>query len=197
MGWELLGPSRRRPAGRIASAARASNRADTVPSAHLGSCWRKWQAHLGAMDRSSNSNESSVKQEGSTALNADSAGHGADTARTEPLVHEPVTRSIIGAFYTVYDKLGFGFLENVYCGALTIELRRRGHKVAREVSVPVFYDGIQIAKYRLDFLVDDLIVLEVKSTALLNPSDQRQLLNCLCATKFEVGLLLHFGPKPK
>jgi len=79
----------------------------------------------------------------------------------------------------------------------TIELRRRGHKVAREVSVPVFYDGIQIAKYRLDFLVDDLIVLEVKSTALLNPSDQRQLLNCLCATKFEVGLLLHFGPKPK
>ncbi len=141
--------------------------------------------------------ESSINDKASTDVNADRAGHGADTARTERLVHGSTTRSIIGAFYAVYDKLGFGFLENVYCAALTIELRRRGHKVAREVSVPVFYDGVQIAKYRIDFIVDDLIVLEVKSTTVLNPSDKRQLLNGLCATTFEVGLLLHFGPNAK
>jgi GxxExxY protein len=49
----------------------------------------------------------------------------------------------------------------------------------------------------MDFVVDRLIVLEVKSTALLNSADQRQLLNYLRATPFQVGLLLHFGPKPK
>jgi GxxExxY protein len=141
--------------------------------------------------------DGSVPQQASTNLNADRAGHGADTARTERLVHGSITKSILAAFYAVYDKLGFGFLEHVYCEALAIELRRRGHKVSREVTVPVFYDGIPIARYRLDFVVDDAVVLEIKSTELLNPSDRRQLLNQLKATRFEVGLLLHFGPKPK
>jgi GxxExxY protein len=113
------------------------------------------------------------------------------------ILYEQTTKSIIAAFYAVYDKLGFGFLENVYRGALTIELRRRGHRVAREVSVPVFYDGIQVARYDMDFVVDDLIVLETKSTMVLCTADRRQLLNYLRCTRFEVGLLLHFGPKPR
>ena len=94
-------------------------------------------------------------------------------------------------------KLGFGFLENVYCGALALELRRRGHRVARQILVPVCYEGVEVAKYRMDFIVDDVVVVEVKSAAVLNPNDQRQLLNYLHATPMEVGLLLHFGPKPK
>lgn len=104
---------------------------------------------------------------------------------------------MIACFYAVYDRLGFGFLENVYCGALTLELKRRGHQVSREVLTPVYYDGVQVARYKIDFVVDDVIILEVKSTKLLNPNDQRQLLNYLRATSFTVGLLLHFGPKPK
>ena len=149
------------------------------------------------MDKRSSSVESSSRVHASTALNADKAGHAADKSRTEKLLFEGVTKSIIAAFYAVYDKLGFGFLENVYCGALIIELRRRGHRVSREFIAPVFYDGIQIASYRLDFVVDECVVLEVKSTEVISPSARRQLLNCLRATKFEVGLLLHFGPKPK
>ncbi len=140
--------------------------------------------------------EDSSAPEASRNLNAEAAGNAAGTARIGQLLYEDVTGSIIAAFYTVYNKLGYGFLENVYCAALALELRRRGHKVAREVTVPVFYDGEQIAKYRADIVVDDVVLLEVKSTALLNPSDHRQVLNCLRATPLEVGLLFHFGPKP-
>src|SRR5947207_9305840 len=69
--------------------------------------------------------ESSINDKASTGVKADRARHRADTARTERLVHGSTTRSIIAAFYAVYDKLGFGFLENVYCAAPTIELRRQ------------------------------------------------------------------------
>jgi GxxExxY protein len=141
--------------------------------------------------------DGSSEPEASSVLNTEPAENCAETAPIRKLLHEDVTKSIIAAFFTVYNKLGYGFLENVYCGALALELRRRGHRVAREVAVPVYYDGEQVAKYRMDFIADDVIVLEVKSTAVLNPSDKRQLLNYLRATPLEVGLLLHFGPKPK
>jgi len=69
--------------------------------------------------------------------------------------------------------------------------------VAREVLVPVLYEGVQIGRYKMDFIVDDLVVVEVKSGAVLGPTDRRQVLNYLRATELEVGLLLHFGPAPK
>ncbi len=133
----------------------------------------------------------------STGVNAEEAGSGAEKARIGKLLHEDITSSVIGAFYAVYNKLGFGFLENVYCAALELELKRRGLNAAREVLVPVYYDGVQIAKYRMDFIAEAVVVIEAKSTAILHPNDSRQLLNLLKATPFEVGLLLHFGPKPK
>ena len=80
---------------------------------------------------------------------------------------------------------------------LALWLRRRGHSVAREVLIPVFYEGVVVARYRMDLIVDDCVIVEVKSTEVLNPNDQRQLLNYLRATPLEVGLLLHFGPRPK
>ncbi|HEY2375610.1 MAG TPA: GxxExxY protein [Gemmatimonadaceae bacterium] len=119
------------------------------------------------------------------------------TRQPGKLLHEKITQSIIAAFFAVYDKLGFGFLERIYKSALEIELRRRGHKVAREVPVEVWYDGFTIGRFVMDFVVDDLIVLETKSRFVLSPTDRPQLLNYLRATRFDVGLLLHFGPKPK
>ena len=146
--------------------------------------------------RRSSSDDDSVRRTASTAFNGEEAGKGQETARKK-LLHADVTQAIIDAFFAVYNKLGFGFLENVYVGALILELRRRGHSVAREVLVPVFYDGVVVARYRMDLIVDECLVVEVKSTELLNPNDQRQLLNYLRATPLEVGLLLHFGPRPK
>jgi len=154
-------------------------------------------AKIGEMPEAPQTNDDSPREKSSIAGSADNAGQCADTSRTEKLLHHEVTKSIIAAFFAVYDELGFGFLENVYSGALEFELKRRGHRVSREVLTSVYYDGARVARYRLDFVVDETIVLELKSTERLGPNDQRQLLNCLRATTYTVGLLLHFGPKPK
>ena len=114
---------------------------------------------------------------------------------SESLLHESITRSIIGTFYEVYNELGYGFLESVYELALEQELRQRGHSVVRQVGVDIFYKDRVLAAQRLDMLVDDRIVVEVKSTKSLNEVAARQVLNYLRASRLEVGLLLHFGPK--
>jgi GxxExxY protein len=117
--------------------------------------------------------------------------------RTEALAFEKLTFSIIGAFFEVYNHLGHGFLEHLYLTALERELIARGHRVAREVNVPVFYKGEQIGWQRLDMIVDETLVIEGKSTTELPKEAKRQLYNYLKATRLEVGLLLHFGPEPK
>ncbi len=115
---------------------------------------------------------------------------------TGDLIEERLTGSVIGAFYEVYNGLGFGFLEFLYVRALELELLERGHCVAREVSVQVRYKGALLGTQRLDMIVDDRLVVETKSTHALHSSASRQLYNYLRATNLEVGLLLHFGPKP-
>jgi len=110
------------------------------------------------------------------------------------LVYESLTRSIIGAFFEVYNHLGSGFVESVYVAALERELIARGHRVAREVSVRVFYKGEPIAWQRIDMLVDEKVIVEAKATPQLALMARLQLRNYLRATRLEVGLLLHFGP---
>src|ERR1700694_3612317 len=115
-------------------------------------------------------------------------------ARRE-LIEEALTHSIIGAFFGVYNTLGFGFLEHVYVMAVERELRARGHDVAREMCVRVIYKGEDLAAQRLDMIVDAKVIVEVKATAELHKYAPRQLYNYLKATNLEVGLLLHFGPE--
>ena len=112
------------------------------------------------------------------------------------LIDEELTGKVIGAFYTVYNTLGYGFLESVYSRALAIELRRRGLRVDREVSITVYYEGEVVGRYRLDLLVEGRLALEIKAGKSLAPTDRDQLLNGLRASNHEVGLLLHFGPRP-
>ncbi len=103
---------------------------------------------------------------------------------------------MIGAFFEVYNNLGFGFLEHLYVRALEAELLLRGHDVAREFSVAVLYKGYELGRQRLDLVVDGKLVVEAKAAYELHPAAHRQLINYLRATKLEVGLLLYFGPKP-
>jgi GxxExxY protein len=112
------------------------------------------------------------------------------------LLHGHITHSIIGCFYEVYNILGFGLFEKAYAESLAIELESRGHVVRREVPTQIMYKTRPVAMYKTDIIVDDAVVLEVKSTHRLNREDPRQVLNYLRATKWEVGLLLHFGPQP-
>ena len=113
------------------------------------------------------------------------------------LIEEELTHSVIGAFFEVYNVLGFGFLEHIYIMALERELLARGHRVAREFGIPVFYKGEEIGYQRLDMVVDDKLVVEVKSTYELHKAAPRQIRSYLQATSLEVGLLLHFGPEAR
>jgi GxxExxY protein len=112
-------------------------------------------------------------------------------------LHSERTRSIIGAFFAVYNRLDYGFLEVHYGSALQRELTRLGHNVAREYAARVFYEGEEIGFHRLDMVVDSAVVVELKATPVLAPIARRQLYNYLRATNLEVGLLLHFGPTPR
>jgi GxxExxY protein len=111
------------------------------------------------------------------------------------LRQEEITREVIGAFFRVYNTLRHGYLESVYAGAMVVELRRRGILVQREAPVDVRYAGEVVGTYRADLIVEGEIVVELKSSAQLDPSAKAQLLNYLRATGLELGLLLHFGKK--
>lgn len=113
------------------------------------------------------------------------------------LIHEQLTGSIIGAFFEVYNILDYGHFEHLYVKALERELLGRGHRVAREFGVRVMYKGEELGFERLDMLVDDVVVVEVKSTSTLEKVARRQVYSYLRATNLQIGLLLHFGPQAK
>src|SRR5262249_36290980 len=120
-----------------------------------------------------------------------------DTNAKRELTEEALTNLVIKAFFRVYNRLGFGFLEYVYMRALEVELRRMGLRVAREFSVWLYYDGVRLCKYRLDMVVNDTLVVEGKASYRLPRIAPALVHNQLRATTLEVAMLFHFGPEPK
>ena len=116
---------------------------------------------------------------------------------TGRLLEEDLTHSVIGSFFDVYRELGFGYREYLYSLALERELAAKGHRVAREVAMMVYYRGEPLARQTLDMIVDDRLIIETKATERMHPSATLQLFSYLCATNIEVGLLLQFGREPK
>ncbi len=111
--------------------------------------------------------------------------------------HTAVTQRIIKAFYTVYNTLGYGFAEKVYRNAMALELRKLGLSVVRECPIEVYYDGEVVGEYFADLVVADAVIVELKSVKALLDEHEAQLLNYLKATRYEVGLLMNFGPQAK
>ena len=106
-----------------------------------------------------------------------------------------MTEGVIGAFYEVYNVLGYGFLERVYEMALASEFGRRGLKFVRQFPIEVCYKGGVVGSYVADFLVEGKVIVEVKTVIGLGGVDEAQLLNYLKATGKSVGLILNFGKK--
>ena len=113
------------------------------------------------------------------------------------LLHEETTNEVISAFYHVYNELGYGFLEKVYQNALYIELISRGFSVQPQKQINVYFKGTKVGEYYSDMIVDEIIILELKTKESLAPEHEAQLLNYLKATEIEVGLLLNFGLDPQ
>ncbi|OQA46347.1 MAG: hypothetical protein BWY52_00781 [Chloroflexi bacterium ADurb.Bin325] len=111
--------------------------------------------------------------------------------------HSDLTERIIRIYFEVYNALGHGFLEKVYENAMALRLQRNGMQVRQQQPINVFFDGQIVGDYFADLVVDDLIILELKAVEALALEHEAQLINYLKATRYEVGLLLNFGPRPK
>jgi GxxExxY protein len=108
--------------------------------------------------------------------------------------HEDLTRKIIGCAYTVFNKLGFGFLESVYRKAMMIELGKAGIEVEEERAITVYYDEYVVGKFSADLYVEETVVVELKSVQNMVKDHEVQLVNYLKGTRKNIGLLINFGP---
>jgi GxxExxY protein len=106
-----------------------------------------------------------------------------------------ITRKIIGAAMKVHSTLGNGFQEVIYQRALAIEMGKAGLSFQRELEMPIFYDEQEIGSRRVDFLVEDKVMVELKALTVLEDVHLAQAINYLEAYKLEIGLLLNFGSK--
>lgn len=111
--------------------------------------------------------------------------------------HSELTGIILKAFYNVYNKLGYGFLEKVYENAMMIELKKIGLNAEKQKPIKVYYDEFLVGDYYADIFVENKVIIELKAVEKICPEHEVQLVNYLKATEIEVGLLLNFGPKPQ
>ena len=108
--------------------------------------------------------------------------------------HEELTHKIIGCAYTVFNELGFGFLESVYKKAMIIELAKNNLKVEDEKRLQVSYDNQVVGEFSADLFVEDTVVVELKSVHNLIKEHEVQLVNYLKGLNKDIGLLINFGP---
>ncbi len=107
---------------------------------------------------------------------------------------EEVAKKVLDAAFKVHTALGPGLLESVYEACLAHELRLMGLKVESQVSFPIVYEGMTVESgFRLDLLVEECVIVEVKAVDIMNPVYKAQLLTYLKLTNTRLGLLLNFN----
>jgi GxxExxY protein len=111
------------------------------------------------------------------------------------MLYESVTRSVIGAAYEVYDRLGSGFHESVDQKARAVEFTARGLHFEREAPIPLFFRESDVGDDWADFVVEDCVIVETKAVVSVLQGHSDQLLNYLRVSHKEVGLLLNFGAR--
>ena len=104
-----------------------------------------------------------------------------------------LTERIIGCAYRVYNRMGFGFLESVYEKCMLIELNKAGLDADSQKPIKVYYDNEIVGAFMADIIVNNTIILELKSVRRIIRAHEVQLVNYLVATRKSVGLLFNFG----
>ncbi|MCB0380405.1 MAG: GxxExxY protein [Flavobacteriales bacterium] len=108
-----------------------------------------------------------------------------------------ISYDIRGAAFKVYNELGPGLFESVYEAAIAYELTKMERGVKTQLPIPVVYEDVKLELgFRLDLLVDDLVIIEVKSIETLLPVHHKQLLTYLKLTNKKLGLLINFNEDP-
>lgn len=109
------------------------------------------------------------------------------------MLHEEITREIIGAAFEVHNHLGYGFLEKVYKNAMKVELDLRSIPSELEHPIKVAFKSQYVGEYFADIFVASKVLVELKVAKTYRQADEAQLLNELKATGVKVGLLINFG----
>ncbi len=110
------------------------------------------------------------------------------------MTHAELSSRVIGIAIDIHRRLGPGLLESAYQAILVHELRKNGLNVDAEVSIPVIWDSLRIdVGYRADLIVNDLLLIELKSVEHIAPVHNKQLLTYLRLADKRVGLLINFG----
>jgi GxxExxY protein len=110
-----------------------------------------------------------------------------------PLLYESLTAKILEAAFEVSSELGAGFVESVYQNALFIVLQEKGLHVAREMPLQVKFHEEIVGSFFADLMVNNTVLIELKSVSTLLPEHKAQVINYLKASGLEVGLLINFG----
>ena len=110
------------------------------------------------------------------------------------MTENEVATIVVDAAFKIHKTLGPGLLESVYQATLEFELQKRGLRVSRQVGFPVHYEGLKLELgFRLDLIVDDKVIIEIKSVEALGPVHKKQLLTYLRLTDLRLGLLINFN----
>ena len=113
------------------------------------------------------------------------------------LLHKSITDSILKVYYEIYNGLGYGFLEKVYQNAMYFQLKSLGYKVEAQKQINVYFKGQRVGEYYSDLIVEDVVIVELKTSELIMNIHVAQIINYLKATPIEVGMLLNFGEEPE
>lgn len=111
----------------------------------------------------------------------------------ETLIYPDLSYQIVGLAMDVHNRLGAGFLEKVYENALMTLLRKAGIRAQQQYSVKVYFEGEEVGSYIADIVVDDSIILELKSQEMITSANRAQTLNYLKATGYKLAIILNFG----
>lgn len=111
----------------------------------------------------------------------------------ENYTYSGITGSVIGCAMRVHSELGNGFQEVIYQRSLAIEFQEENIRYVMELTMPLFYKNKEVGLRRVDFLVEDKVLVELKAVSEIGNTHYNQVLNYLTAYKLEVGLLINFG----
>ncbi|GAB2474461.1 MAG: GxxExxY protein [Cytophagales bacterium] len=107
---------------------------------------------------------------------------------------EEIGSAVVHAAFTIHSQLGPGLLERIYEVCMEHELKKAGFEVKRQVNIPISYDGIWFDEgLRLDLLVEDRVIIELKAVEIVNPVWEAQIISHLKLSKLSLGYLINFN----
>jgi GxxExxY protein len=110
------------------------------------------------------------------------------------MTENEIATIVVDAAYKIHKTLGPGLFESVYEAALEFELRKRGLRVTQQVGLPVHYEEVKLELgFRVDLIVDEKVIVEIKSVEVISPVHKKQLLTYLRLTDLQLGLLINFN----